>query len=139
MKRFFPNKLVVTMVSILFLTSSCKVEQSTIVGVWKPVTLILPESIKKTKAESDYIFMTFNQSKDILYHFHADSTFTLESQKDAVGFQDAKGKYSMTGNAIAISIYNTVLKSNIVKLTEREMHVQSTDSVTIIYERLKGQ
>lgn len=126
------------MVVILFLTSSCKVEHNSIVGVWKPVTLLLPESVKNSKSEADLVFMTFEQSKDILYHFHADSTFTLESQKEAEGFQDAKGKYSVINNAIAINIYNTVLRSNIVKLTDKEMHVQSTDSVTIVYERVKG-
>lgn len=125
------------MVIILFLTSSCKVEHNSIVGVWKPVTLLLPESVKNSKSESDLVFMTFEQSKDILYHFHADSTFTLESQKEEAGFQDAKGKYSVINNAIAINIYNTVLRSNIVKLTDKEMHVQSTDSVTIVYERVK--
>ncbi len=139
MNRLYPTKLIVILAVTLFLTSSCKVEHSSIVGVWKPVTLILPESAKKSEKESSLVFMTFDQSKDMLYHFHADSTFTLEPLKDTPGFDDAKGTYTVIDNAIAINIYNTVLKSNIVKITDREMHVQSPDSVIIVYERLKGK
>ena len=128
------------LIATLFFTTSCKVEQKdSIVGVWKPVTLILPESVKKSKADSNLIFMTFEQSKDMLYHFHADSSFSLESSKPSENFNDAKGTYSLNGNAIAINIYNTVLRSNIVKINNVEMHVQSNDSVTIIYEKLKGK
>lgn len=136
-KKIIFTKTKILFFFILLLTTSCKVEQNSIFGVWKPVTLILPESVKNTKSKSDVIFMTFEQSKDMYYHFHADSTFSLESPKDAEGFKDAKGTFTIKGNEIAINIYSTVLRSNIVKLTEKEMHVQSTDSVTIIYEKIK--
>jgi hypothetical protein len=136
-KNIIFAKTKIAFVFILLLTTSCKVEQNSIFGVWKPVTILLPESVKKTKSKSDVIFMTFEQSKDMYYHFHSDSTFSLESPKDGEGFKDAKGTFTINGNAIAINIYSTVLKSNIVKLTKNEMHVQSTDSVTIIYEKIR--
>lgn len=136
-KKIIFAKTKIAFVFILLLTTSCKVEQETIFGVWKPVTLLLPESVKKSKSQSDLIFMTFEQSKDMHYHFHPDSSFSLESPKESVGFQDAKGTFTIKGNAIAINIYSTVLKSNIIKLTKKEMHVQSTDSVIIIYEKIR--
>lgn len=136
-KKIIFIKSKIAFIFILLLTTSCKVEENSIVGIWKPVTIILPESVQKIKSKSDVIFMTFEQSKDMYYHFHADSTFSLESPKESIGFEDAKGTYTVKGNAIAINIYSTVLKSDIIKLTKNEMHVQSTDSVTIIYERVK--
>lgn len=138
-QRKFPNKLNIIFIVILFISSSCKVEHNPIVGVWKPVTLILPESIKKTQKGADLVYMTFEQSKDIYYHFHPDSVFSLESPKDMTGFKDAIGTYSVKGNKISINIYNAVLKSDIIKLTNTEMHVQSTDSITIIYEKVKNE
>lgn len=133
------KKIIFLLLTILFFTSSCKVERITMVGVWKPSVLILPP-IMQTKdkmQQAQMITQTFEQSKDMLYHFHADSSFTLESLKGESGFQDAAGRYSVVGKTVAISIYSTVLKSDIVKLTEKEMHVKSTDSVTIIYERIR--
>ena len=136
-KKLMFAKTKIAFVFILLLTTSCKVEEQSIVGVWKPVTIILPESVLKIKSKSDVIFMTFEQSRDMYYHFHSDSTFSLESPKESIGFEDAKGIYTVKGNAITINIYSTVLKSDIIKLTKNEMHVQSTDSVTIIYEKVK--
>jgi hypothetical protein len=136
--RKYSNKLTIALIITLFITSSCKVERNSIVGVWKPVTMILPEKMKKNERESKTVYMTFEQSKNMLYHFHADSTFSLEAPKDEKGFQEAAGTYSIKGRSIAISIYNTILKSDIVKLTDKEMHVQSTDSITIIYEKVRN-
>lgn len=132
------KKISFLLLTALFVASSCTVEhgrENTIVGVWKPSVLILPESIKKNEKQAQMLFVTFEQSQDMLYHFHADSTFTLESSADGKGFQDAAGTYSLNGNAVEIKIYNTVLKSDIVKITTKEMKVISPDSVIIIYER----
>lgn len=132
------KKISLLLLTALFVASSCTVEhgrENTIVGVWKPSVLILPENIKKNEKQAQMVFVTFDQSRDMLYHFHADSTFTLESSTDGKGFQDAEGTYSLNGNAIAIKIYNTVLTSDIIKISEKEMKVMSPDSVIIIYER----
>lgn len=133
------KKIIFLFLTTFFFTTSCKVERTTMVGVWKPSVLILPPVMQTAEKvqQAKMITQTFEQSKDMLYHFHADSTFTLESLKGESGFQDAAGKYSVVGNTVAISIYNTILKSDIVKLTEKEMYVKSTDSVTIIYERIR--
>lgn len=142
--KFFKIQLHMKLVKSLFVLAtlftllSCSPKGPSIVGVWKPTSMVLPDDVLKQPEKAKLINQTFELSKNTYYHFKDDNSFALESEKEDPNLKDATGTYSMDGNKVVIDIYNTKLHGEIIKLTDTEMHVKSTDQATIIYTKIKS-
>ncbi|MCW3083303.1 MAG: hypothetical protein JWP12_669 [Bacteroidetes bacterium] len=130
-------KLIIIATFLILIVNACKTNEPTIVGVWKPSSLILPEGLKKDVNSVQFINMTFEKSKEICYKFNADGTFEFVSDKDIPGIKGSKGTYKIEGKTMAIDYNNSKQESTIIKLTDTEIQVQSKDSIIVVYERNK--
>lgn len=132
-------KLIIASLFILVTTIGCKTKNVTIVGVWKPKELILPEKQRQDANSAMFINMAFEKSKEVYYKFNSDGTFAFISDKDIPELKDAKGTYSVKGKKLTINYNNTSQESEIIKLTTTEMQGQSKDSVIVVYEKLRDE
>jgi hypothetical protein len=136
-KTFSVRAIAVVLLLSLFFYS-CQPQGSSLVGVWKPDSLILSEGIKNQPDQLKLVSMTFELSKNTYYHFHNNNSFTLESEREDPNLKDAIGSYTVDGTKISIIMSNTKLSSNIIQLTDSVMYVKSSDQVTIKYKKIKN-
>lgn len=116
---------------------ACAPKGPSVVGVWQPTSLILTDELLKQPDRAKLINQTFDLSKNTYYHFKADNSFALESEKEDPNLKGAVGTYQFDGKSIVINMYNTKLQSDIVKLSETEMQVKSSNEATIVYTKIK--
>ena len=130
------NLLKTIFVFFIILIFSCKSGNPTIVGVWQPVSMELPENIKNDPEKAKSSNLMFEQSKFMSYHFHSDSSFSLKVGQDIPELQNIKGTYSVRGKAITINFNTMKLQSEIAKLTDDEMQIKSEDNSIIFYKKI---
>lgn len=123
--------------TILFLSICSCNNETTIFGVWKPVSIVLPDNIQRDSVKSKTAVTTFEQSKDMYYNFHADSTFTLETGQDVPGLKNLSGSFSVIGKRVTINFNAAKLESEIDKLTDSTMNVRSNDNTIIVFKKIR--
>lgn len=135
--KVLSNPLIVVFMLGSFLISSCKTEKISIVGIWKPTTLILPEKVKNDSNRALFINMAFDKSKEFYYKFNSDGTFNYVSETSNINLSNANGTYFVKEKVLTVNYGNTTQESKIIKLTTNEFQAQSKDSLIVIYEKVK--
>ncbi|MES2592799.1 MAG: DUF5004 domain-containing protein [Bacteroidota bacterium] len=133
-KHLYKTNIIITLLSLIMFSCS---HENTIFGIWKPVSIVLPENIQQDPIKAKTAVTTFEQSKDMFYNFHADSTFTLETEVDVPGLKNLVGSFSVIGKKIVINFNTAKLESEIDQLTDSTMNVRSDDNTIIVFKKIR--